>query len=65
VSKSNELEDAHNKGQTDSSNGDPRDLPYGAGSRLVNEMLSIKTIDEMEEVNDAYREGYDHAKSQK
>lgn len=55
-------EDAHNKGQSDRSEGKKSREPYGVMNRLTS---SRKEEDRMEEANKAYKDGYDHTNKQK
>lgn len=52
------VENAHNQGQTDASNGIHR-TPYGIP------LFSPLSMPETDEINEAYEKGHQHAKSQK
>ncbi len=65
MSDSDKLKEAHNQGQTDASN-DVFNLPHGVLETTIGSLfISRAEQEKSEEENDAYREGHEHAESQK
>jgi len=59
-----DLNDHHNDGQTDASNGD-YDPPHSTASEFGSFLGLGKSLSEVHEENGAYRDGHSHGKSQK
>ena len=66
ATKGENLQDSHNKGQSDASKGEGYNAPHSVTRGVVDAFVGTKSEKESHVAeNEAYKQGYDNAKDQK